>query len=130
MTHSGCIKGVVQNVGHWTSFQSEPVCYFILSFIFYFILSFWCIVLCVGTGSGPEKNCGNLDCPRWQCISALYVCMYVYVCAIYISFIIIIISSPLQTCYLSLETGFNRFHSVHLVVEIAGARLVQVDGFC
>ena len=27
MTHSGCIKGVVQNVGHWTSFQSEPVCY-------------------------------------------------------------------------------------------------------
>ena len=32
-------------------------------------------------------------------------------------------------CYLSLETVFNTFHSV-LVAEIAGARLVQVEGNC
>ena len=33
-------------------------------------------------------------------------------------------------CYLSLETIFNTFHSVLLVAEIAGARLVQVEGIC
>ena len=32
-------------------------------------------------------------------------------------------------CYLPLETVFNTFHSV-LVAEIAGARLVQVEGNC
>ena len=58
MTHSGCIKGFVRNVGHLTSFKSE------------------------------------------------------------------------SECYLSLETVFITFHSVLLVVEIAGARLAQVDGFC
>ena len=31
---------------------------------------------------------------------------------------------------LYLETLFNMFHSVHLVTEITGARLAQVDGFC
>ena len=33
-------------------------------------------------------------------------------------------------CYLSLETVFNTFHSVLLVAENAGARLVQVKGIC
>ena len=34
MTHSGCIKGVVKNVGHWTSFKSESVCYLSLETVF------------------------------------------------------------------------------------------------
>ena len=35
-----------------------------------------------------------------------------------------------RVCYLSLETVFNTFQSVLLVVEIACPRLAQVKGIC
>ena len=77
-------------------------------------------------GVPSRQRCGNRELVTrlvelaWQCLNKGIVRDFGHR-----------ISFPSEpVCYSSLDTICNTFHSVLLVAEIAGARLVQVEGIC
>ena len=80
--HSGCIKGVVQNCGHWTSFQSEPVCYLSLDRKTKFLMHRF---MCWNWFWTREELWKSRLSQMTMYLCA--ICMYVCICMRYINFI-------------------------------------------